>query len=69
MNEIRIDAIKPVRLIERTGDIRLIACAHGLQFLGPTPQEAWICKEDGRVEWRTIKTQFMSADDYFEAIK
>jgi hypothetical protein len=53
-----------VRSMRRTGDIRMIGAVQNPQVLGPTLQEAWVCIEDGKIEWRTVPIQWLSVADY-----
>lgn len=57
------------RTMSRTGDLRQIICMQGPQTLGPMLQEAWICHEDGSVEWRRVPIVVVSIKDYLDATK
>lgn len=56
-----------IRRIERTGDLRMVCGLQSPQVLGPTLQELWICKADGRTEWRNVALLWMSVEDYHKA--
>jgi hypothetical protein len=53
-----------VRSLEPLGAFRMIAAHQHPQTLGPTLQEAWRCREDGKIEWRTVPTQWLTVAEY-----
>jgi len=58
-----------VRSIEPLGEFRMIGAIQHPQILGPTLQQAWRCKEDGAIEWRSVPIQWLSVAEYMEANK
>jgi hypothetical protein len=62
------EAMKGVRTLRELPDFRFIMAIQGHQTLGPALQRAWQCVEDGRIEWRTIPTHVVSAEEYLAAV-
>jgi hypothetical protein len=51
----------------RTTEYRLAESVTGNLRLGPILQQAWQCRENGEVEWRTVPTVCLPPKDFIAA--
>ena len=58
-----------VRSIEPLGEFRMIGAIQHPQILGPTLQQAWRCKEDGKIEWHSVPIHWLNIDEYLAQTK